>query len=457
MLRDYQTDCFNAFKNQSIESGKDLYVLPTGSGKSHIIAAICEELKDEDILVLTPRRELVIQNKEKINNSDIKCMTINLAYRRNITAKIVIIDEAHLVSQWGAMYSQIINCADKVIGFTATPYRLDTGNLIPTIFDSIIYETDRQTLVNKKYLTPRNHMSIPVKDIINVKNDDFNSLVKLSKQMCPHTYNSLEHFKNNCILDDRTLIFGCDLTHCNLIKSSWKTLTGEDAPVLSSKVNKKIRNECIDRFKRGEIKTLINCEILTTGFDYPALNNIVILRPTDSYSLYEQILGRGDRIAEGKKESYIFDYTINKFNFEGMSKGQKQPIRHCMYCLEETDYRAKRCAHCDKVLIKGDSPTKKCDNCKSANYARASYCTECGNFIRRNVKMFECDKMKRRAEGILCTGGNKSLYLPMKTRRGAQEATDLMCKTYTFPIIIFYKLSFKLGKPQLVKVIEKSA
>lgn len=445
MLRQYQKDCLAAFQKQSLEGGKDLYIMPTGAGKSHVIAAIAEQLKDKDILIIVPRRELVRQNKEKINNQNIRCMTINLAYRRNERADILIIDECHLIPRWDGMYQSLIATAKKVIGFTATPFRLDTGHLVPNIFDDVVYDLERDGLVSAGYLTQRQFIPIPPDHIINVRNNSFKSLKKLSDDMCPHTAKCLDHFKNNRVKDYGTLIFGCDLTHCAEIQKC----LDDNSPILSSKTSKRERLEIIDKFTKGEISTLINCEILTTGFDYPALNNIVILRPTDSYSLYEQILGRGDRVHESKSKSYIFDYTINSFNFDTVVK-KSNPIKHCIFCYELTDYRGSKCEHCNSTLVKGEAPAKECKTCKFLNHVRAVYCKDCGEFIRKNVYMFEFNSLSRDGSYIVFKKHEKHVRLPTTDAAAARKAIKIVKKMGGSTI--FYKIDHSTQKPKIIEV-----
>jgi DNA repair protein RadD len=376
-LRYYQKDCLE----RCIENVGGLCILPTGAGKSHIIAALCHHFCDKRVLVVTPRLELVKQNREKIGNDNIICVTINTAHSRNMSADILIIDECHLVRMFDGMYRNLIDRCEMVYGFTATPYRLDSGHLSPYIFPNVIYEIDRSELIDKGYLTPRRTAKIPHELLLNVNNSSFSSAAKLSADVCPKTSSCIEFFKNKT--KGATLIFGCDIRHCEIIKSC----CGESSAVVHGKLSKTEREKMVTDFKKGNIKYLINCNILTTGFDYPDLRNIVILRPTDSYSLYEQICGRGDRVFEGKKYNSIWDFTISSFQFgNGKPSKPKDHNRFCIFCMEITDYRLKKCSHCNKTLIKGDVPKKECELCGAKNFNCATYCNECGTFIKANVK-----------------------------------------------------------------------
>jgi len=452
-LRDYQVECLN----RCLGSEGGLCVLPTGSGKSHIIAALTKTLnKPNDTLVLTPRAELVRQNANKIDNGTYVC-TINLAHARDMSYKILIIDEAHLVRLNDGMYQNMIKKADLVFGFTATPYRLDIGHLSPNIFKRILFEVKREKLEGR-YLTPRRKFKIPDKLLINVKNDNFNSRAKLSTDVCPQTEGCLNHFMQNH--EGKSLIFGCDIKHCKEIK---KIIPSSE--IVHSKMGKIERGKIINKFLLSDYGYLVNCEILTTGFDDPSIKNIVILRPTDSYTLHEQMLGRGDRLYPLKDWNNIYDYTLNSYNFEGISK-KINNINYCIFCFKLTDYRLKQCSHCNKTLIKGESPSKKCSNCKYKNFNIAVYCKNCGEFIKKNVNKIESDKILIKphfnnrimmmVEGIYFEISKTNVRSFIKTTHSEAVSVERTSKGYIYsnlkPFILYWKMDYMTSKPKIIKI-----
>jgi len=362
-LRPYQQDCLDACKEQT-----GLCVLPTGSGKSHIIGALSLTL--DDVLIICPRRELVAQNKLK---TDRLVCTVNLAYKRKLTAKHIIVDEAHLISDNSqGMYQQVLKGAIKVWGFSASPYRLDIGHLVPTIFDKIIYEIEADKLVSENYLVPTEYVTIPPELLLNVTN--LNSMAKVSEEVRPGTQAAIEHFLINKMPGSSSLIFCCDLKHCEIVQKY------VDYPIVSGKTPKKERDYLIDLLRSGKIEGIINCELLHTGFDYPALNNVVILRPTESYTLYTQMCGRVTRLQEDKSHGHVFDYTFSYFNFK---PNKTDHIVICLNCGQDTDNRLNRCHECDANIIRTERPTKPkiCINCKSENSLRAKFCNDCGTYL----------------------------------------------------------------------------
>jgi DNA repair protein RadD len=378
MLRDYQIDCLNA----CIKEKEGLSILPTGSGKSHIIATLCDHYSSSDVTVITPRIELVRQNSKKIK-TNAKCMTVNKAHRGSITGDVLIIDECHLVRCFDGMYRNVIKNFKSVYGFTATPYRMDCGHLVPNVFKKTIYEIEKEELIKNGYMVYREFKKIPHDCLLNVRNDAYYNAKHMSEDVDKNTRQAVNFFKDK--INSQALIFACDIDHCSAIRDILN-----EGKIIHGKTSKKERELIVEEFKNKEFRYLINCNLLTTGFDYPALENIVILRPTDSYSLYEQICGRGDRPYPNKEKNIIWDFTVASFQFNNkISKVSTNFMNYCIFCLNLTDYRKKICEHCDKKLIKGEPPSKECYRCHEKNYACATYCKHCGEFIKKSVRWLD--------------------------------------------------------------------
>jgi DNA repair protein RadD len=347
MLRDYQMQALDACIKS--ENG-GLVIAPTGAGKSHIIAALCQHFKDKKVLVLTPRIELVKQNSAKIE-SDAKCLTVNKAHIEEESGDILIIDECHSVKNLGGMYQKLMKNFKVVYGFTATPYRTDIGPITPKVFSKLIYTIDRAVLVEKGYLSRRNYVRIPPKLHVNVEDDA--KLDQVSLKFCPYTSAIVEDVKKR--IKGSAIVYVCDLGHADVASRHFP-----NSKIISGKTPPKLREQTIEEFKKGGFQFLINCELLTTGFDWPPLSNIIILRPTSSLALYEQIIGRGDRVAEDKDCNNIWDYTINTYYFN----------------------EAQNSRNGGKRLNVG----KTCPKCFKQLPVRATYCHICGMFMKAKIK-----------------------------------------------------------------------
>lgn len=444
-LREYQADCLvyvNEFlyneTRQDFKTG--LCVLPTGSGKSHIIGAMKG-------LTVAPRIELVDQN----NNKGANCMTINRAYLEKVSGDLLIIDEAHLVNKWGGMYTDVMSRFKKVVGFTATPYRLKTGHLVPDPFQTLIYEIGREELVEYDYLAERVYQKIPQNLLINVRTVLFKNRKKLSDQSCKYSKACLDYFFSRWN-KKKTIIYVCDLEHARKVQE----VCNIDIPIVSSLTPKEKRVCELNQFKMSnQHNLLINCELLTTGFDCPALSNVVILRPTESYSLYEQICGRGDRPNFGVNN--IWDFTVSGFNWSVFDK-EPNKEKYCVHCCELTDYRLGKCQHCDKPLIRGEVPIKVCRACQTENMSRVSFCKNCGEFIKKNVYFLKGKMSDIRLKYVT---HNKtydiSFVTPKKIvnlyRQPQESSLTLLakCQEYTY-FYLYYKIDFFTSQLKIVKI-----
>lgn len=351
-LRPYQQEALSKLLWSSRLIGNDVCVLPTGSGKSLVIAEFAHALK-QPILILVSSKEILEQDVEKmrhyvsekeigiysasVSRKDVSTFTFgtiqsiykNPAFFQQF--RHVFIDECHLLSPkaTGSMFMSFLKAigSPKVTGFTATPYRLDTSytadgfggwtaytttKLINRMgkqkfWDRIIYNIDNDTLTRQGYLCPLryidksiiNHASIPM----NKSRSDFD-LEAYEKKI----ESAEEKLIAAVFLGEQ--IGKSVLVFCSSVTSA-ETLSGyiEGSEVVTAKTKKKDRDRIVDSFRRGTIKTVFNVGVLTTGFDHPTLDCIVLLRPTRSIGLYYQMVGRGVRIATGKTRCTVIDMT----------------------------------------------------------------------------------------------------------------------------------------------------
>ena len=404
-LRQYQKDAINAIINHyntTDDKNKIIVAMPTGTGKSLVIAEyinlLTQWFPDVRILMITHKMELIWQNKQQLNerapniNIGVYSASLNSKQITNVTfagidsiyraiAKFgiidyVLIDECHLVSDdVNTMYSKVLsylfdlNKDMKLIGFTATPWRMKDGALVDTRWwDKVVYNLCSKNsfvdMINNGYLCELIPFAQPLEykvDGIKTTANDFNlkelqERVDTSSYTVPIVKDFLEKIKvNNC---KKTIIFSSGLDHSQHIKNEIEKY-GYSAVIVDSKLNYDLRIYNIERFKQGGVDFLINYNVLTTGFDCPNIDCIVIMRPTKSSVLWVQALGRGTRPAPDKKYCMVLDYggntkrlgTINdpfipKKN-EKKSKGMgRQPIKECKKCGAINHLSAKQCVFC---------------------------------------------------------------------------------------------------------------
>jgi DNA repair protein RadD len=372
-LRDYQQE---AVRNviQFFQKKRDpaLVVLPTGAGKSLVIAELARLAKGR-VLVLAHVKELVEQNYEKyasyglsagifsasLGKKDRDHKTIFGSIQSIARASegffedfsLLVIDECHRVADEGAtQYQEVIkkllarNPGLCILGLTATPYRLGLGWIYefsqqgeiktdkPRFFKQCVFELPLAYMIRHKYLTT------PVKVDIPVTSYDFSELSEKGRM---YTAAEVEEIlknqkrltpliiKNIIDITDRyerqgVMIFSASVKHAEEIMSY---LPANDSRLIVGDTEIRDRNSIIEDFKSKKFKYLVNVSVLTTGFDAPHVDVIAILRPTESNSLYQQIVGRGLRLSDKKKDCYILDYTGMGHDIYAPEVSDKRPAK----------------------------------------------------------------------------------------------------------------------------------
>jgi len=352
-LRPYQKEALEKilWSYNSGLPGNDLVIMPTASGKSLIISSLANTL-NEPILILQPSREILEQNLEKllqyVDRSEIGIFsasmnekivkyytfaTIQSIYRKPELFshfKFIVIDECHLVNikNLNGMFASFLNKIGnpKVIGLTATPYRMEsyyireygswikTGATIKLInrmkgyfWKRILFNISMQELLDQGYLCPLKYIDMSVvkqEDLaLNASRTGFD-MDKYEKKILKNDQEIINIIRYAEGISKSVLVF------CSSVKQAEKLAEIiEGSAVVSALTDKKDRKEIISDFKVGKIKTVFNVQTMTTGFDHSSLDCIILLRPTRSLALLQQMLGRGMRIAEGKKFCRVIDMT----------------------------------------------------------------------------------------------------------------------------------------------------
>ncbi|MBU3003081.1 DEAD/DEAH box helicase [Paraglaciecola arctica] len=385
-LRDYQTQAVKAAV-EHFRHGDDpaVIVLPTGAGKSLVIAELSRLAKGR-VICLAHVKELVEQNhakylatgsaagvfsaglsqKEssaKTTFASIQSLSANLDAFQT-PASLIIIDECHRVGlDDGAQYNKTLahfrslNPHVKVLGLTATPYRLGSGWIYQqhyhgfarpcpsSFFKKCVFELPLQHMVKKGYLTPPIHydaaiahydFSLLTESLDGEQNTDDIALNELIHKHPRVTKAVTEQILQ--LSQDRqgVMIFAATIDHAKEICGYLPT---EQTALITGTTKIKQRDQLINAFKGKQIKYLVNVSVLTTGFDAPHVDVIAILRPTQSISLFQQIVGRGLRLSPGKKDCLVLDYTNNGYDIFQPEIGEKKPTPdsvavqvHCPQC-----------------------------------------------------------------------------------------------------------------------------
>ncbi len=406
-LRPYQQSAITAIYNYFEDHhGNPLVVIPTAGGKSLVMASFIDGVlkawPDQRILIVTHVRELIAQNHAEMlglwPEAPAGIYSAGLG-RRDVEARIlfagiqsihrrpaeighcdlILIDEAHLIpGKENTMYRRFldrmkrINPKVKVIGLTATPYRLDSGMLHEgenALFSDIAYEVSVRDLIADGYLSPLvSKQPDTTLDVTGVGSRGGEFIASdLQKAVDKDVITSAAVEEIIAYGKDRKswLAFCSGISHATHVAEEFRR-RGISCATIFGDTPKDQRDRIIADFKAGKIRALASMGVLTTGFNAPAVDLIAMLRPTKSAGLYVQMAGRGTRLAPDKQDCLVLDFAGNV-------------KRHGPIDL----VKPKRPGSGD-----GEAPVKVCPDCDSIVAAAALECPDCGFiFPARQVKV----------------------------------------------------------------------
>ena len=400
----YQREAVDSIFNyfQSGKVGNPIVALPTGTGKSVVIGMFskeaCEYYPGTRILMLTHRKELIKQNAEKLVSlwptAPIGVYSSGLGKKehgRPITfagidsvankpelffpVDLTLIDECHLVShKKGTKYRQFLekglsyNPYMKVIGFAATPYRHGLGDLTlggiftdrcydltgKEEFNQLLAEGFLARLIPKQTTTELSAEGVAIRGGEYVEKDlqeavDKPDITAAAVKEIVYNGQDRKHW----------LLFASGLKHADHIGDELSKY-GISCAVVSGDMDD--RDSVLEDFKSGKIRAVINNNVLTTGFDFPGIDLLAVLRPTRSTSLWVQMLGRGTRPEEGKANCLVLDFARNTIRLGPIN----DPVMPS----------SKRKKNDDEP---GTVPVKVCPTCGAYNHCRATICSSCGS------------------------------------------------------------------------------
>lgn len=350
--RPYQQEAIDVALNffRSKERFNAIQILPTGSGKSVVIANIAKEL-DGKTLVFQPSKEILEQNFKKFCSygfrAGIYSASAGSKYIDKVTfatigsvikkihlfkdVKYIIMDECDLCNAKGGMYDAFFKALPnaKLLGLTATPYRLSAtmeGAMLkfitrtkPRVFSEVIYSIQNDVLFNAGHLAKLEYFSF---DVIN------RSMLQMNSGGTDFNEASLRNYYKQIDMPSVTIGYANRLlakrknllVFCSLISEAQTVAAGIPGAVVLTGDKKitpdNVRSRILTQFKNGKVKCVVNVGVLTVGFDFPELECVLLARSTMSLRLYYQILGRVMRPHENKKSGWIVDLGGN-INFFG--------------------------------------------------------------------------------------------------------------------------------------------
>lgn len=399
MLRDYQQRSIDQLYAWFVDNptGHPCLVLPTGAGKSHIVAALCKNAVQSwpatRILMLTAQKELIEQNAEKMRQHWPGAplgiysaaigkrqlgQPITFAGIQSVAKKahllghidLLIVDECHMIAHreeggYRKLIAELmtINPALRVIGLTATPYRLGHGLITdkPALFDALIEPVTIEELIYKGFLSVlRSKVTRTLLDTTGVHKRGGDYIESELQKAVDTSANNIAVVDEVCARAEgrRSWLFFCTgVEHSEHIRDVLRA-RGVTAETVTGATSKSERERIIADFKAGRIQALTNANVLTTGFDAPNVDLIVLLRPTMSAGMYVQMVGRGLRLKDHTDHCLVLDFAG--------AVSQHGPI---------TAVKPPKKAGSGN----GEAPVKLCDDCGELVHPSVRVCPACGH------------------------------------------------------------------------------
>ena len=428
--RPYQSEAVEAvYEHLRTKDNNPCVVLPTGTGKSLVLAQIAKDSVEKwngRVLILAHVKELLEQNADKIRKlgPELKIGIYSAGLRSRDTTEqvivagiqsvynkaceldafdLVVVDEAHAISSEGdGMYRtfladmKVINPHVRVIGLTATPFRLKGGLICKpeNILNEICYEAGLKEMIQQGYLSPL--ISRAGRAEANLANLHIRGGEFISDEVAAAMDNDAL-VTSACreiveLTRDRksVLIFTASVDHCKHVAEKIQAFSGKECAIVTGDTSPAERAEIIARFKgefipadlfgtpKPPLKFLANVNVLTTGFDAPNTDCVVMLRPTNSPGLLIQCAGRGTRLSPetGKSSCLFLDYGGNilrhgpldmiKVKEPGSGKGGDAPAKKCPQCLALIHAGYTACPECGYVFPPKENNDKMTQTASSA-------------------------------------------------------------------------------------------
>ena len=334
-LFDYQEDMKERIEKALRLHRSVMAQMPTGTGKTYLLTAVIDSFVSnnpkEKVWIVAHRRELVSQIDETVRKfhshsasntssllSSVKAMSIQWLMRHYDEIEeepgMIVIDEAHhaLAKTYKEMWERFPKA--KFLGLTATPCRLN-GKGFTDLFDVLVQSWGVPEFISKGRLATYDFVSIKSDGVTqrlidslqkrgadgDYQNKEMDMLLN-KKPSIERLYRSLEEYGK----DRKGIVYAINISHAQKITKLYQE-HGVKAIAIDSKTPAAERQQDIEAFKKGDIQVLVNVDIFSEGFDCPDVEFVQLARPTLSLAKYLQMVGRGLRVAKGKKNCVIID------------------------------------------------------------------------------------------------------------------------------------------------------
>lgn len=409
-LRDYQAKGIHLLREALSKGARSvLLVAPTGSGKTTWAADMIRSCREKGgrSMFLAPRRELVYQASNRLRSAGIAhgvlmaqaghledltqsvqvCSIDTLIARMMRQGKqielpefnLILLDEAHLAvtERRKDLLSYWPNA--KLVGLTATPIRKD-GRALGMMFDDMVQPTSVKELVEIGHLVPARYFSVAKPDLKGVKvtAGDYNAKQLDDAMNKPALVGDVVQHWLEHAATRRTVVFCTSIKHSVAVCEQFMR-NGVAAEHVDANTPTDEREAIFKRFTSGKTQVLTNCFLASYGFDLPALSCVVLARPTKSLMLYLQMIGRGLRPADGKKDCLVLDHSgcVHQHGFADQDRAWSLDGLHSFGDKKKRDPKEAK----EVVPI-------ECPECKAV-FSKSPTCPECGYQLKVIGQMIE--------------------------------------------------------------------
>ena len=398
-LRPYQRESVDAiYRHLRDRDDNPCVVIPTGGGKTPVMATVCRDAVGRwggRVLILAHVKELLEQALEKIQivapemwmktgiysaglksrdtEHPIIIAGIQSVFRRACELDafdLVIIDEAHMIPPDGdGMYRTFLDDARKVnpnlrvIGLTATPFRMKSGMICEpgNILNEVCYDIGVKELIVQGYLCPlvtkgaaepldTSGLHVRAGEFVAGEAEALMDTDELVESACREIVEQAQARRS-------VLVFTSGIRHAEHVAAALGRMASEPVATVFGETASDERDQVLADFKAGRIKYLVNVKVLTMGFDAPNIDCVAMVRPTLSPGLYYQMVGRGFRLCDGKENCLVLDFGGNVLRHGPVDAIRVQAVHH----------RAG-----------GEAPAKQCPECLSLIATGYTVCPDCG-------------------------------------------------------------------------------
>ncbi len=425
-LRDYQNKDSNEIRNSFRNFRKILYVLPTGGGKTYLFVYMAMKAveKNNRVIILVHRQELIRQTSEALDNLGVKHGVIAAGYsmtgdkvqvasvqtlvrRLGVVAvpKFIIMDEAH--HGVAGSYKKIVDHWSKaaLLGVTATPCRRD-GRGLGEIFENMVIGPSMKKLIKDGYLSQsivyRPPSLLDTKGLKKKMGDYDKKELAIRTDKRAITGNAIEHYLRICP-NVPAVAFCVNIKHAIHVAEEFNAAGIPAAALAGDDLTDSMRRYRLKALETGKIKVLTSCEIISEGTDIPVITAAILLRKTESTSLYLQQTGRASRVSPNKEYAIVLDHVGNSIE-HGL------PDQERKWTLEGYKKNKKK-----KNDDEENETTRQCETCYAVYEKTLTHCPQCGEEFKIKVRKIEYQ------EGNLEIANEKELLLLQEKKKQRME------------------------------------